>query len=112
MSELDRWARDHKHRVLREKIARIRASRGGFWSGTVASGAIGFSHLASGISQAQKSSLFGCGFMGISSGVAATPIMSSGCISDGSRLSESVSSGVLIRAPVNWEKIYGAIGAG
>jgi hypothetical protein len=83
MSDLDRWARDHKHRILREKIAKIRASRGGLWSGVIASGAIGWAHVASG--QLANSS-----------------VLCSGC----------VSSGAISFTPIDWGKVNAAIGAG
>ncbi len=103
MNDLDRWARDHRHRAKREQIAKIRASRGWIWSGTMASGQIGWSHLASGqVVQQPASGMFAGGPVGFGSGGIASPMLVSGCIS----------KGTLMPAPVDWSKIYGAIGAG
>jgi hypothetical protein len=59
MSDLDRWAREHRHRIKREQIAAIRASRQNhFWPGSFASGQIG-------------------------SGAVSSPMLVSGCVSRG-----------------------------
>jgi len=103
MSDLDRWAREHRHRAKREQIAKIRASRGGLWSGAIASGQIGMHHLASGfVTQQPSSGLFAGGSIGFGSGAIAHPMLVSGCISRGS----------LMATPIDWSKIHGAIGAG
>jgi len=103
MSDLDRWAREHRHRAKREQIAKIRASRGGLWSGVMSSGQIGMSHLASGFTtwQANSGACAG-GSTGFGSGAIAQPMLVSGCISRGS----------LMATPIDWSKIHGAIGAG
>lgn len=103
MSDLDRWAREHRHRAKREQIARIRASRVGLWSGAIASGQLGMAHLASGgVAHPFSSGLFAGGFTSFGSGAIAQPMLVSGCISKGS----------LTPTPIDWSKIHGAIGAG
>jgi hypothetical protein len=96
MSDLDRWAREHRHRIKREQISKIRASRSpGLMSGAFSSGQIGWSHLASGV-------IHQAGMM-----------LSSGAISGGAIASGGISSkGTPMPDPIDWSKVYGAIGAG
>jgi hypothetical protein len=95
MNDLDRWARDHRHRAKRAQIARIRCQQVALLSGAIAGGQIGMTYIASGA--------FGNpGSFGIGSGAIASPMLVRGCISQG----------LLGPTSFDWSKVYGSIGAG